>query len=535
MKSSDIKPGRKSNAVYQRLKKQIMLAQLPAGQQLVELEVAKALNCSQGTVREALMRLQEDGLIVRQGYRGTMVSSVSAAEGQASLDVRARIESRAAHFSISHFSAPRIAALCALVRQMELAADSGDEYALFELDLAFHQSVYEAANLPAMLPILERCSHCSHRFKITQSSARRTLRETAERHWSVIDAIKTGDADELERVLFHHVAGGIGEVAAAGGAQEAGLRMSASMEVIFKRLLKEDADLPNPMLIPWQQAQANFHRISTRWNTVDEKRFHIAYFSVPCPARQIAAVRLSCRKGARPGTLLYLHGGGWVFGSIETHLGAMARLADTTGLTVIGIDYGLAPQQPFPAGLNEAAWAWRWLRAGAQVMQLTGPWLVAGDSAGANIALSLMLDLNQAGEPLPDAALLFYGVYSADHQTPSHKQCGGGQFGLSSEKMAWYRKHYLSGSRQNPDDPRVSPALARLEGLPPIFLNAAGLDCLRDDSVLLARRLSDAGVPHVFSVVEGVTHGFMQMGSELPEAAAAFQEAAQFVATVLPR
>ena len=167
-------------------------------------------------------------------------------------------------------------------------------------------------------------------------------------------------------------------------------------------------------------------------------------------------------------------------------------------------------------------------------MQLTGPWLVSGDSAGANIALSLMLDLRHAGEPLPDAALLFYGVYSANHQTTSHKQCGGGQFGLSSEKMAWYRALYLSGSRQDADDPRVSPALAPLEGLPPIYLNAAGLDCLRDDSVLLARRLSDAGVPHVFKLIEGVTHGFMQMGSELPEAVAACRDAADFVAAVLP-
>ncbi len=534
MKSRDVKPGRRSNEVYQSLKKQIMLARLPAGQQLVELEVAKAVNCSQSTVREALMRLQEDGLIVRQGYRGTVVSSVSTAEGQESLDVRARIESRAAHFSIPHFSAPRVEALCQLVRKMELAADAGDEYGLFELDLEFHQSVYEAANLPAMLPILERCSHCSHRFKITQSSTRRTLRETAERHWNIIDAIKTGDADELERVLFHHVASVIGEVEAASAAKRTELRMTLGMEVIFKRLLKEDAHLPNPMLISWEQAQANFHCTSARWNAVNGKRFHIAYFSVPCPTRQMAAVRIARRKGACPGTLLYLHGGGWVFGSIQTHLGAMARLAEATGLTVIGIDYGLAPQHPFPAGLNDAAWAWRWLRAGSQPMQLQGPWLISGDSAGANIALSLMLDLNQAGEPLPDAALLFYGVYSADHQSPSHKQCGGGQFGLSSEKMAWYRKLYLSGSRQNPDDPRVSPALARLEGLPPIFLNAAGLDCLRDDSVLLARRLSEAGVPHRFSVVEGVTHGFMQMGSELPQAAAAFQDAAKFVTTVLP-
>ena len=111
----NVKLGRKSNEVYQSLKKQIILAELPAGQQLVELEVAKGMNCSQSTVREALLRLQEDGLIVRQGYRGTVVSSVSIAEGQQALDIRARIESSAAQFSIRNFSEQRIAELSDLV------------------------------------------------------------------------------------------------------------------------------------------------------------------------------------------------------------------------------------------------------------------------------------------------------------------------------------------------------------------------------------------------------------------------------------
>ena len=321
--------------------------------------------------------------------------------------------------------------------------------------------------------------------------------------------------------------------------------MSPGMAAIFTRLQQEDAHLPNPMLVPWAQAQINFHHTSSRWNRVDFGLVQIDYFSVPSPTRQMPAVRLVRRMGARRGTLLYLHGGGWVFGSIQTHLRTMARLAELTGLTVVGIDYGMAPQAPFPEGLNDAALAWRWLRSDSPALQtvpalanLTGPWLVSGDSAGANIALSMMLDLRDAGEPLPDAALLFYGVYSADHTTASHQQCGDGQFGLSTEKMAWYRSLYLSGphpNHQNPNDPRVSPALATLSGLPPIFMNAAGLDCLRDDSVLLDQRLTDAGVPHEFKLVDGVNHGFMQMSNELPEAMTAFRDAAAFVEAWLPR
>lgn len=522
--------GRRSNEVYRGLRKQIVLAELPAGQQLVELEVAKLMNCSQSTVREALMRLQEDGLIVRQGYRGTVVSSVSAIEGQESLDIRARIESRAAHLSMGNFTPERVEALSGLVRQMEAMAEQGDEYGLFELDQEFHHALYEAANLQALMPMLDRCSLCSHRYKIAQSTTRRTLRDTALRHWKIVEAVQSGHPAELERVLFHHVASVIGD-ADAGAHAEPELRMSPPMAAIFQRLAQEDGHLPNPMTVPLAEARANFVATSARWNRVDPGVADVEHFTLPSPEAAMAAVRVKPKVGLRDGTLLYLHGGGWVVGSVQTHLGAMARLAELSGLTVVGIDYRLAPDAPFPAGLNDATWAWRWLRAQAETRGLGGPWFVSGDSAGANIALSLMLDLRHTGEPLPDAALLFYGVFAANHQTESHLRCGQGQFGLSSEKMAWYRAHYLAGTRSDPADPRVSPLLASLDdlgGLPPIFLNAAGLDPLRDDSLQLAQRLAQANVPYELKVVEGVVHGFMQMSSELPEAMAAFKDAAAF-------
>jgi len=527
MKTNISASSRKSDEVYRGLRKQIILAELPSGQQLVELEVARQMDCSQSTVREALMRLQEDGLIMRQGYRGTVVSSVSAIEGQESLDIRARIESRAAHLSMGNFTPGRIEVLSELVRQMETMAEQGDEYGLFELDQEFHHALYEAANLPALMPMLDRCSLCSHRYKITQSTTRRTLRDTALRHWKIVEAVQSGQAAELERVLFHHVSSVIGDADSAKGEPE--LRMSPPMAAIFQRLQKEDGHLPNPMQIPLAQARLNFNAGTVRWNHIDENAFAIADFRIPSAGGyQMPALRITPKVGARPGTLLYLHGGGWVFGSVQTHRGAMARLAELSGLTVVGIDYRLAPDAPFPAGLNDAVWAWHWLRAEQATRGLTAPWFVAGDSSGANIALSMMLDLRHAGESLPDAALLFYGVFAANHQTESHLRCGQGQFGLSTEKMAWYRAHYLSGARRDPADPRVSPLLATLEGLPPVFMNAAGLDPLRDDSLLLAQRLAQANVPCQLKVVEGVVHGFMQMSSELPEAMTAFKDAAAF-------
>ena len=527
--------GPKAAEVYSGLKKQIMLAELLPGQQLVELELAEVMSCSQTTVREALLRLQEDGLIVRNGYRGSVVSPVSAIEAQECLDLRARLEARAARQSLDRLDADRLESLRGCVRKMEAAAARDDEYALFEADQEFHKVLFRAADLPALMPILERCSLYGHRFKMTQSAAVRTLRETASRHWKIVEALERNDAAAVERTVFHHVVSVIGDPPpGVVSPRRSAPRMSATMKKIHERIQDEDRHLPDLLRLPLDQARLQFERVNARWNHIDQKRYAIERFSIPGPAQDIPALRIATKKGGRSGTLLYLHGGGWVFGSTATHLGAMARLAELGGVTVIGIDYGLAPEAPFPAGLNDCTWAWRWLSAQADALRLSGPWFVAGDSSGANLSLALLLDLRNAGERMPDAALLFYGVYAPDHTTESHQLCGQGQFGLTTEKMAWYRNHYLCGERRDPSDHRASPGYADLAGLPPLFVNAAGLDPLRDDSVLIARRLAEVGVPFEYKVYEGVIHGFMQMSRELPEAMTAFKDAATFINSFTP-
>lgn len=523
--------GLRTAKVYGWLKKRIMLAKLRPGQPLVELELAASLNCSQTTVREALLRLQEDGLIVRNGYRGTVVSPISAIEAQECLDIRARLEARAARQSVARLDREQLDGLRDAVRRMEAAVARDDEYALFEADQEFHRMHFGTADLPALLPILERCSLYGHRYKMTQSTAVRTLAETASRHWKIVAALEGKDAGEVERIVFHHVMSVIGDPRpdAVACPRRSELRMSPAMAAIFERLQVEDGELPNLLELPLPEARLQFERINARWNRIEHERFSIRRFSIPGPAQDLPSLRIARKGGGRNGTLLYLHGGGWVFGSTTTHLGAMAQLAERSDVTVIGIDYRLAPDAPFPAGLNDCVRAWRWLNTQKDALCLAAPWYVAGDSSGANLALALLLDLRDAGEALPDAALLFYGVYTPDHTTESHRLCGGGQFGLTTEKMVWYRKHYLSGDRQDALDRRVSPGYADLTGLPPLFVSAAGLDPLRNDSMQVAQRLAAAGVPFEFKVYEGVVHGFMQMSTELPEAMTAFKDAAMFV------
>lgn len=526
---------RKGEEVYSWLRKQIILSAIKDGQPIVELEVASTMGCSQGTVREALLRLQQEGLIVRQGYRGSVVSPISSNEAQAFLNLRAQLESQAVMYSVPNIRPEHIEKLSALVREMERVAESGDEYAVFELDQQFHITLFQAANMPALVPVLIRCSLYNHRNKISLVNSPRTLQETASRHWAIVQALETHDAEEVERVLRHHIQSVVGmDNAAPATPASAALRMAPEQQAIFDRLQKEDGQLPVITTLGREQAHAQFARVNARWNRINTDDYRIERFTIPAPtqpgrhAQGMGALRIEHVKNhkANRGSIFHVHGGGWTFGNNETHLGAMARLAELTQCTVIGVDYGLAPDAPFPAGLNDCSWAWRWLRMQAGS---TAPWYLAGDSAGANIALAMMFDLRNLGEDLPDAALLFYGVYSADHGTESHRLCGTGSFGLSSERMSWYRSQYLSGSRRDPEDSRVSPLRGDLSGLPPLFLNAAGLDPLHDDTTALVQRLALSNTPFEFHHYEGVIHGFMQMSAELPQALQAFNDAAAFL------
>ena len=539
--SSGAGRARRGDAVYTALKQQIILSTLKGGQSLPELEIASTMGCSQGTVREALLRLQEEGLVVRQGYRGSVVSPVSPIEAQAFLHLRAELESRALAYSLPALRPQDLDDLADRVRAMETLARAGDEYGLFEADQAFHIALFQLAPMPALVPVLVRCSLYNHRNKISLKNAPRTLQETADRHWRIVDALRAGRVADAQHVLRHHVQSVTGEGIDAPA--QAGLPAVASMSVeqraIMDDLQAQDGHLPVITTLPRAQALAQFEHTSARWNTLSPDLFALREESIPAPVptgaprREIGLLRVRHRTRFDPrrGWIVYLHGGGWVFGSPRTHQGAMARLAELTGCEVVGVDYGLAPDHPFPQGLNDCVWAWRWLRARSAPQD---PCFVAGDSAGANLALATLLDLRHLGEPMPDAALLFYGVYDADHDTTSHRQFGGGDFRLSTERMQWYRDQYLSGARRDPYDPRVSPVRADLSDLPPLFLNLAGLDPLRDDTLALVARLSATNTPFQLHRYEGVVHGFMQMASRLAAARQAFVDAAAFIRSRQP-
>lgn len=231
--------------------------------------------------------------------------------------------------------------------------------------------------------------------------------------------------------------------------------------------------------------------------------------------------------------IVFVHGGGWTFGSVDSHEVEARSLALASGAAVLTFDYRLAPEHPFPAALDDL----RALLAAVGEGALGGlvdanRIALAGDSAGANLALGALLALRDAGAPDVAGAALFYGCFTPRSDSASHQLFGNGEFGLSTVRMNWYWRNFLGTAYAAPPT-LAAPLSAVLDGLPPLYLVAAGLDPLRDDTLTLAKVLSQAGVSHEFETVPGVIHGFLGRAPKLPAAQRALASAGAFLGRVL--
>ncbi|CAD7036886.1 GntR family transcriptional regulator [Pseudorhizobium endolithicum] len=196
----------KSAAAFSALKRDIMLGVLPAGTALTELDLAAHFSCSQGTVREALLQLQEEGLVRRQGHRGTQVSECTEAEAVEMFRVRQQIECNGIVRALQMPTRTLTADLKTLFDKMLEAATAGDELELASLDRDFHRRLFQDAQLPALDPILHRCLVHNHRFKISRSTSPRDLVATAQRHALIIDAVEARNVAMASEALRHHIA-----------------------------------------------------------------------------------------------------------------------------------------------------------------------------------------------------------------------------------------------------------------------------------------------------------------------------------------
>ena len=234
------------------------------------------------------------------------------------------------------------------------------------------------------------------------------------------------------------------------------------------------------------------------------------------------------------GLLVYLHGGGWVIGDLDSHDNVCRSIARDSGHAVLSLDYRLAPEHPYPAPLEDALTGTRWAHANATSLGCRADRVaIGGDSAGAGMA-AVVAQLQVA--PLV-FQLLVYPVADCTQSLPSHIENEDGPF-LTKAGMSWFIDHYLSGSHTTRADPRVSPLLASDEvvaATPPALVITADLDPLRDEGDAYARRLASLGVPTSHVRFGGMFHGFFSLADFLDDAKTANALAAAAVKAVFDR
>lgn len=225
--------------------------------------------------------------------------------------------------------------------------------------------------------------------------------------------------------------------------------------------------------------------------------------------------------------LVFLHGGGWLFGDLDTHDAMHRILAQRSGCAVLAVGYRLSPEHPYPAGLDDCAAAFAWVRREAAALGCDPARIaLGGESAGANYTAALTLRLRDAGEVQPLFQLLVHPVTDLGFGFPAMDEVAAP--GLSRDFLEGAREFYVGSADYR--DPAISPLLAaRHDGLAQAIVLTASEDPLRDDGEAYAAALSRAGVEVLVARLPGLPHGFLFLPSSIPAVSRSFDSIARLV------
>jgi acetyl esterase len=300
-----------------------------------------------------------------------------------------------------------------------------------------------------------------------------------------------------------------------------GRTLDPEMAAAIARMKAIAAGLPDRYALPFPQARAQLLH-ERRWWLEDAPAMQSTTETLCAVSGRRVGLRLHRPHAApAPAVVVYLHGGGWCVGSNDTHDGVLRHLAAASGLDVVGVDYSLAPEHPFPAAADDVA-------AVADGIAQERPFVLAGDSAGAHLALVEAMRRRDAGLRQAAGLVLFYGTYGPLREDGSAAAYGSGEFGLSVDVMRRYLAAFLGNGTTR--DPRAHPLLGDFAGLPPAHLAAAQLDPLLDETIAAAHRLAAAGNRVSMDIHDGVIHGFISYTRMVGKARDALARAGRFAA-----
>jgi acetyl esterase/lipase len=222
--------------------------------------------------------------------------------------------------------------------------------------------------------------------------------------------------------------------------------------------------------------------------------------------------------------MLYVHGGGYILGSMRTHRVMLAHLARASGIMVLGLEYRLAPENPFPAPVDDTVAAYRWLLTrGYDPRKI----VLAGDSAGGGLVVAALVAMRYVGEPLPAAGICLSPWVDMEAAGQSFITNAASDPSVAKERIVRMAGVYLAG--KSAQAPLASPIHADLRGLPPLLIQVGSIETLLDDAKALAERAEAAGVSVELEVWEDMPHVWHLFAPMLPEAQQAIARVGEFV------
>jgi acetyl esterase len=315
--------------------------------------------------------------------------------------------------------------------------------------------------------------------------------------------------------------------ASTGGAKPAPLdpqvqlfvqRMSADASKYPRRdtvSIAEGRDIAEKVRAPWAaggpvMARTTEHQVPTRHGEV--------------------LIRTHCPQHRRmPGAFFYIHGGGFVLFSVDTHDRVMREYAERAGIMVIGINYTRAPEARFPQPIEECIDTVNWLVAhAAEIGFDPAQFFIGGDSAGGNLSLGTALHFRDAGNSPIRGMVLNYTGFSTDLYQDSVVRYGAGDHGLSLHMMVWFYRNYL-GRKQDYTDPRMNLLDADLHGIPPAYLVITECDPLYDGNIEMVAKMQAEGVDVQSKVYKGTVHSFLEAVSVADIAGVAFDDTVRWL------
>ena len=302
------------------------------------------------------------------------------------------------------------------------------------------------------------------------------------------------------------------------------------LDPLLKTILDKLNETPAPPAREIEPAvlRANFARMMEGVGAKDVPIGKVENITMPGPGGEIELRVYSPVAGggaSLPG-LVYYHGGGWVFGDLDSYDGICRILANEASVRVIAVNYRRAPEHKFPAAVDDAIAALQWVEANASSLGVDANRLaVGGDSAGGGLVAVVTQQAKAKGGPKLAYQMMFYPVTQLVEETDSIRDFAKGYF-LERESLLYWYELYLPDDADRAD-PRISPLLAEdVSGLPPAYVMLAGFDPLRDEGLAYVEKLRDAGVTVNVAEYPDMVHEFIYMVSVLPQAERALHAAA---------